>query len=763
MRLRPAALATMGLLGLMSVPSLAQQSGIDSVMDTEFRNQWGLRWVRAQYPLYYGYTGKGVNVVVVDGAIQTANPEFAGKMGRFIYNPGNFAPDNHGTHVAGIIGALRNNEGMEGVAPDAILNSIAIFNPSGPSLNFNQYAPGYNRAIKSGLRFFNNSWGLTYPGRPVNTMSRAGAKSLMGKPLFDALDNSVKKGAVQVWATGNNALSSPDANANADMFAGLPYLFPQLQRGWIAVTSIDWNEKKYRTANGCGVAKAWCIAAPGVSIWSTGASGSNYPYYTDTGTSMATPHVTGALAVAKQMFPRATPQQLARIVLRTARDIGKRGLDNTFGWGALDLANLMKTYEVRPLAGSAAARDRASGGGSQSSEASGGTYGSGSPSSGGAPGPYAEPDIYDDFVYTDEDDGDDNGSVFVNSAYARFAAVDTLMTTLWDRSAQRILHRGPAIPSVAQAIASAQSDTPPMALGGPVAPDTDLDDTVMLSTGHGAAVWAQGVAAHARIAGSPSATADLGGAIGGYDVYDDGNLSGGFAISFTQSNLDTKGTGDDGSAEGWHGFAYATYEENDWFLDGIAGGNWFSNDYTRTTIGGTAGTVLGNEGIAGYSSNDTTGFAGRLTGGHVFDVGPHRLAPYAYVNYIQQRTGGSTEVGADIFSLEINSSRFDQVEGGIGARAQMGGITYAGCTIAPAADLAYGRLGGDVDLPVAFSLLGNGLEANAADIGRNVFRVGGQLDVMRLDDMVGGFIAYDGRFQENAQNNTFSGGILVRF
>jgi subtilase-type serine protease len=104
----------------------------------------------------------------------------------------------------------------------------------------------------------------------------------------------------------------------------------------------------------------------------------------------------------------------------------------------------------------------------------------------------------------------------------------------------------------------------------------------------------------------------------------------------------------------------------------------------------------------------------------------------------------------------------DQVEGGIGTRAQLYGIAYHGFTIAPAVDLAYGRLGGDVALPVGFDLLGSELQANT-DIGRNVFRAGAQLDVMRFDELVGGFLAYDGRFQQNAQNNTFSGGILVRF
>jgi hypothetical protein len=296
-----------------------------------------------------------------------------------------------------------------------------------------------------------------------------------------------------------------------------------------------------------------------------------------------------------------------------------------------------------------------------------------------------------------------------------------------------------------------------MALGGPLRDDVDSDPTVMVSIGRSAAVWAQGLGAHASLDGTPKSSADLGGAIGGYDLFDNGTFSGGVAIAFTQSNLDTKGTGDDSSAEGWHGFGYATFKEDNWFLDGIAGGNWFSNDYKRTTIGGTTGTVLGNAGIAGYSNNDTSGFAGRLTGGHMLALGPHVIAPYAYATWIHQRTGGSTETGADIFSLDINATSLDQVEGGVGVRGIIGGIAWHAFNVAPSVDLAYGRLGGDVALPVGFDLLGTELEANAADVGRDVFRVGAQLDVMRFDELVGGFLAYDGRFQENAQNNTFSG------
>jgi subtilase-type serine protease len=173
--------------------------------------------------------------------------------------------------------------------------------------------------------------------------------------------------------------------------------------------------------------------------------------------------------------------------------------------------------------------------------------------------------------------------------------------------------------------------------------------------------------------------------------------------------------------------------------------------------------VLGNPDLAGYSANDTSGFATRLTAGHVYQWGAHLLAPYAYATWLYQKTGGSTESGADIFSLTVSSTTLDQVEGGVGVRTAFGGIAHAGFTLTPSVDLAYGRLGGDVALPVGFALLGSELSANAADIGRDVLRVGAQLDVIRFDQMVGGFLAYDGRFQQDAQNNTFSGGLTVRF
>jgi hypothetical protein len=130
----------------------------------------------------------------------------------------------------------------------------------------------------------------------------------------------------------------------------------------------------------------------------------------------------------------------------------------------------------------------------------------------------------------------------------------------------------------------------------------------------------------------------------------------------------------------------------------------------------------------------------------------------------RQKTDGSEEVGADIFSLTLHSNSLDQYEGGIGLRAQF--APYAlqnGFFIVPSADVAYGRLGGDRSFPVTVELLGTPIAAEAAEIGENVLRAGGQLKVVNDADTVAGFIGYDGKFQEDAQTHSVSGGLTLRF
>src|SRR4051812_35647273 len=114
MRCRPSHLAlsvALSISVMAATPAHAQQQ----FMDEEFDAQWGLEAIGAQYALARGLTGAGVGVVVVDSSFQQTHPEFSGRVGPYIYNA--IPPGEHGTHVAGIIGAARNGIGMEGVAP----------------------------------------------------------------------------------------------------------------------------------------------------------------------------------------------------------------------------------------------------------------------------------------------------------------------------------------------------------------------------------------------------------------------------------------------------------------------------------------------------------------------------------------------------------------------------------------------------------------------------------------------------------------------
>ena len=520
--------------------------------------------------------------------------------------------------------------------------------------------------------------------------TRASAIARIGPETVASFQEAIDAGASLVFITGN---ASDD---NPDVLGGLPYLVPELVPGWITVTSVDRNIERSTFANACGVGMYFCMAAPGTDIYST-ITGSAYDDYS--GTSMAAPHVTGAVALARQMFPNASGAALVSLVLRTATDIGDPGVDDIFGWGFLNVGNLVSTTDSA------------------------------------------------------------TGSVFTNSAFGRFATVDTVVTTLWDRSAQRIMGGSSSAPV---AVAQAQAYQPPMALGGPGAGSYMASEDAVLYA-RGPAVWAQGLLAHASIdasANSAKAGIDTGGAVGGYELIDEGPWRGGLAIAFTQSNL---GGVDDGSAQGWHGFAYATWMENNWFVDGVVGGNWFDNSYRRSNILGTQGTVLAGQGLTGSSGNDTGGFTSRLTAGHLYEFRDVALMPYGYASWLYQKTGGINEAGADIFSLTGESNTLDQIEGGIGARAQIGSLVWQAFSILPSVDLAYGRLGGDVAFPVALELLGTPVAARATDIGRDVLRVGVQLDVVRFDEMVSGYLGYDGRFQEQARNNSFSGGLTLNF
>jgi hypothetical protein len=111
---------------------------------------------------------------------------------------------------------------------------------------------------------------------------------------------------------------------------------------WLNVVSVDSDNVISSFSNACGNTKAYCIAAPGSSIYSTVPTALNSSGYdTYNGTSMAAPHVSGAIAVMKEKWPNLTGAQIVDLIIGSATDLGDSGVDEVYGVGLLNMAGAM--------------------------------------------------------------------------------------------------------------------------------------------------------------------------------------------------------------------------------------------------------------------------------------------------------------------------------------------------------------------------------------------------------------------------------------
>lgn len=333
--------------------------------DSEYDAQAGLALINAQRAYDQGLTGAGVLVGVADTGIALNHPEFAGRdfVVKTIYNssavedgwefwinPDKFPVDDssgHGSHVSGSIAARRDGIGMHGVAYDARLVVAGIGDAQG---RIDRTDEGLRYLVQSGAKVINNSWGSS---AVITDFTR---EAVINEPLLGVVREAVAAGTLMVWATANSSKNQPSLQA------GLPYLFPDLAATWVAVNALTLNGEKTNYGNDCGVAAGWCISAPGgdnalEGVFSVNVPGSfhdqalavlhqyypeDYPaaegnYVRMSGTSMAAPHVSGALAVLIQAFPYLTAEQIKTVMFTTATDIGAPGVDDVFGWGLLNL------------------------------------------------------------------------------------------------------------------------------------------------------------------------------------------------------------------------------------------------------------------------------------------------------------------------------------------------------------------------------------------------------------------------------------------
>ncbi|HJZ91730.1 MAG TPA: S8 family peptidase, partial [Gemmataceae bacterium] len=209
----------------------------------------------------------------------------------FVNNDGDPMDDhNHGTHVAGIIGAVGNNNlGVTGINWNVRIMAVKCFDSSGNGTVANAIL-GLNYAVQMGAKISNNSYGSAEPD-PAD-------------PLFEeAIRNAANVGHIFVAAAGNNS-------SNNDLTGHFPSGFDS--DNIVSVAATDANDQlAFFSDYGPTTVD---LAAPGVDILSTLPHGQ---YGTYSGTSMATPQVTGVVALVRGLHPDWTYRQVIDQVLNS--------------------------------------------------------------------------------------------------------------------------------------------------------------------------------------------------------------------------------------------------------------------------------------------------------------------------------------------------------------------------------------------------------------------------------------------------------------
>lgn len=313
----------------------------------EYEAQGGLGLIKASSMYARGGTGKGVTVGVLDTGATPEHPELAGKylvVDSFEgVDPMDTGPEygGHGTNVAGIIAARKDDSGMHGVAYEANLASYALEFDENDDVDDFELGKATDELREFGVGIVNNSWGKVdvnnnYISITIAEVSRQEMDAYFPYGL-PAYRRYVESGGVQVWAAGNSALPEPSFHA------GLPDLVPELERGWLAVVAVGEDgtvaDLAYYSQQ-CGAAAAWCIAAPGGDgreFFGIFTAEPPDGYRRVQGTSMATPQVSGALAALKSMFPNLGFHDVRDRVLFTADRTGIYSDPSIYGQGLLDL------------------------------------------------------------------------------------------------------------------------------------------------------------------------------------------------------------------------------------------------------------------------------------------------------------------------------------------------------------------------------------------------------------------------------------------
>lgn len=274
--------------------------------DTEV-SDWGHATLRI--PNAWKVTkGKGVTVAVLDTGCDCDHPDMVGAVVAskdFTRSrSGCVDVQGHGTHVAGTIAARQNGKGTVGVAPECGIRVYKVLNDQGWGTD-TDIAAGIDAAVADGVDIISMSLG-------------SAARS---ETIAAAVGRAIKAGIVVVAAAGN---SGPNPNT-----VGYPGGLP----GVVCVGAVNGQ---LATATFSSRGTALVCAAPGVNVLAPYPGGRQAVL---SGTSMATPYTTGALALAlsaaRARGEKPTATELVAMLTRNAQDLAPAGRDTATGFGLI--------------------------------------------------------------------------------------------------------------------------------------------------------------------------------------------------------------------------------------------------------------------------------------------------------------------------------------------------------------------------------------------------------------------------------------------
>ncbi len=280
--------------------------------------------IRADLVQASGNDGSGRKIVILDTGYNYNHPELSSSYlgGKDFVNNDNdpFDDNGHGTHVAGIITADGVDAKAKGVAPGTGIISGKVLD-SGGSGFFSDVVEGIYWAVNGPDGIYNTSddfapdaISLSLGTSPPYTYRRFCDSVL--PDLTTAVQYAKSKNILVVVAAGNSG--------------GVGVSLP----GCISYsTTVGAVDSKDKIASFSGKGNAVDISAPGVNIYSAWLGTS---YAAASGTSMATPMVSGVVALIKKAHPVYTASQVENALFSTAKDLGTKGKDTSYGYGKVD-------------------------------------------------------------------------------------------------------------------------------------------------------------------------------------------------------------------------------------------------------------------------------------------------------------------------------------------------------------------------------------------------------------------------------------------